>query len=68
MTDHIEPLFYTVHDPENLFHDGMPVPAITTLLYKVCQNDHQLFDEAVRLMRLMMEAAYEKGTTARGLQ
>lgn len=40
-------------DPQN------DVPALTTLLYKVCDNDDVKFDEACRLLRLFMEKVSE---------
>lgn len=33
------------------------LPALTTLLYKVCDNDGNKFDEACRLLRLFMGMA-----------
>lgn len=36
------------------------VPALTTLLYKVCDRDEKKFEEACRLMDLFIKAALEK--------
>lgn len=44
----------TVEDPVH----GMP--AITTLLYKVCDNDEKKFEEACRLIDLFIKAALER--------
>lgn len=44
----------TVEDP---VHD---MPALTTLLYKVCDQDEKKFEEACRLINLFIEAALEK--------
>jgi len=32
-------------------------PALTTLLYRVCDGDHDKFEEATRLIELFMKAA-----------
>lgn len=37
--------------------DAKPVPAMTTMLYGVCNNDEKRFEEALRLVRLFCEAA-----------
>lgn len=49
MTDH--PAFYSTTDPQT------GLPALTTLLYKVCGNDPPKFDEACRLVGLFIEQA-----------
>ncbi len=36
--------------------DGRPVPAMTTMLYRVCDNDPQRFEEATRLVHLFIAA------------
>ena len=51
--DKIDRLMMATNDPEN------DVPALTTLLYKVCGNNAESFDEANRLVRLFMEKAME---------
>ena len=48
-------LFYQVTDPRT------NMPALTTLMYKVCKNDPVRFDEATKIVALFMLAAYEKG-------
>ncbi len=37
---------------------GSPVPAATTLLYRVCGKDPEKFDEALRLANLFVQAGY----------
>jgi hypothetical protein len=54
----IELLLYATRDPAALFQ-GAPVPALTTLLYGVCDNDPDKFNEAVRLVRLFITDALE---------
>jgi hypothetical protein len=39
---------------------------MTTMLFKVCNQDHNRFDEAMRLVGLFMAAAYEKGKADAG--
>ena len=48
---HDEPYLYHTVDPEAPF-DGCP--ALTTLLFKVCDNNHEKFDEAIRLVHLFV--------------
>ena len=36
------------------------LPALTTLLYKVCDRDGAKFDEACRLLDLFMDKAQER--------
>ena len=36
------------------------VPALTTLLYKVCDCDEKKFEEACRILELFINAALEK--------
>ena len=51
-------LFYNVVDPISPLAQ---CPAMTTMMFKVCDRDHDKFDEAMRLVGLFMAAAYEKG-------
>ena len=46
--DTIDTLQLTTTDPET------GLPALTTLLYKVCEQDSAKFNEACRLIRLFM--------------
>lgn len=43
-------------DPD-LAIGGVPVPALTTLLYQVCGKDAEKFEEACRLVGLFIEQA-----------
>ena len=59
------------HPANNLFYSAVgPIsplaqcPAMTTMLFKVCDRDHDKFDEAMRLVGLFMAAVYEKGKAA----
>lgn len=58
MTD-AERILYTTIDP-TIVMDGRPVPAMTTLLYRVCGNDPAKFEEATRLVELFVGAALSK--------
>jgi hypothetical protein len=49
--DRIDVLQMMTTDPET------GLPALTTLLYKVCEQDGEKFDEACRLIRLFMTIA-----------
>ena len=53
-------LFYNVMDPISPLAQ---CPAMTTMLFKVCDRDPTKFEEAIRLVGLFMAAAYEKGKT-----
>lgn len=46
-------LQFNTHDPR------YDVPALTTLLYKVCDNDEAKFHEALRLVDLFMDKVKE---------
>ena len=37
--------------------DGKPVPALTSLLHRVCQNDPERFEEATRIVALFINEA-----------
>lgn len=54
MIDNIDIIQMSTIDSES----GMP--ALTTLLYKVCENDEVRFNEACRLVNLFIEKALEK--------
>lgn len=36
--------------------NGISVPVLTTLMYRVCNRDHEKFDEAMRIIRMAFEA------------
>lgn len=52
-------LVYLVRDPTGPLPN---TPAMTTMLYGVCGNDREKFEDAMRLVGLFMTAAYDKGT------
>lgn len=54
-------LIYKVKDPDVLVLSNN-VPALTTMMHRVCANDETKFEEAVRLLNLFMKAAYEAGS------
>ena len=41
--------------------DGRPLPAMTTLLYRVCGNEEKKFEEATRLVALFLAEAIGDG-------
>lgn len=47
-------------DPTVMLHDR-PVPAMSTLLYRVCDGDKAKFEEACRLIRLILRDALNHG-------
>lgn len=49
----VDQVLFTTNDPTKLI-DGRPVPAMTTLLYGVCGNDADKFEEATRLVELFI--------------
>lgn len=53
MTEPKDFYLYRTKDPES----PIGVPASTTLLYEVCNNDPRKFDEAIRLVMLFVEEA-----------
>ena len=58
-------LLYTLKDPAT---SRRGFPAFTTLLFCVAKKDTVVFEEAVRLVELFMEAAYDKGVADGKLQ
>ena len=52
----IERVLYGTADP-TVSLDGKSVPAMTTRLYRVCDNDPKKFEEATRLLELFIEEA-----------
>jgi hypothetical protein len=51
---------YTAQDPRT----GLPF--LTTLLYRICDNDEAKFDEGCRLLQEAFEAGQRKGLKANG--
>ena len=56
MSDAFDQMFFRAVDP-TVQIDGRPVPMGTTLLYRVCKEDQALFEEALRLMRIVFDDA-----------
>lgn len=53
---------FTATDPKSPTQSGYHrAPVITVLLFKVCGNDHEKFEEATRLLRIAFEAGREVG-------
>lgn len=53
----IERAMFSTMDETVKMSDGRPVPAMTTMLYRVCDNDPAKFAEADRLVGLMIAEA-----------
>lgn len=51
-------LFLTMDD-QNCHADGKPLPAMTTLLYRICDNNPDKFEEACRIIELFIKKALE---------
>jgi hypothetical protein len=53
LEEQVTVVLYTTKDPLNKIgvHD---IPAMTTMLYRVCGNDSGKFDEAMRLVELFI--------------
>uniref|UniRef100_A0AAU6VZX4 Uncharacterized protein n=1 Tax=Pseudomonas phage Arace01 TaxID=3138526 RepID=A0AAU6VZX4_9VIRU len=60
MSNEVERVLYSTKDPLNILGDNT-IPAMTTMLYKVCGNDSAKFDEAMRLVTLFVEQALNQG-------
>ena len=52
-------LFRTVDPTANLH--GRPLPAMTTMLHRVCGNDPEKFEEATRIVGLFISEAIKNG-------
>jgi len=50
-------VLYGTVDPDHWLL-GSKVPAMTTLLYRVCDNDSNKFEEATRLVQLFIEETF----------
>lgn len=53
-------VFFLTTDPTAML-DGKPLPAATTMLYRVCGNDPDKFHEATRLIELFIREALATG-------
>lgn len=56
-------IMLTTLDPDAV-DDGRPMPALTTLLHRVCRNDQETFTEASRLVVLFIQAALAERSPA----
>ena len=52
----VDSILYKTVDP-SVSLDGSPLPAMTTMLYRVCDNDPAKFEEATRLIELFIKEA-----------
>lgn len=55
MSEKHNPVLYNTTDPMNPLGIPSGTPALTTLLYKVCDGDAEKFDEACRLISLFLD-------------
>jgi hypothetical protein len=55
----VEQIMLATVDPEPRMLDGQPttLPALTSMMFRVCQNDETRFLEACRLIELFIEQA-----------
>lgn len=58
--DEIDMILMRAKDPTVEFKGG-PVPAMTTMLFRVCNQDAEKFDEASRIIRLIVQEALRDG-------
>lgn len=59
-TYEIERVLYCTVDPTVRLQGG-PIPAMTTLLHRVCDNDSTKFEEATRIVALFIAEAIKNG-------
>ena len=52
----VDRVLYGTTDP-TVSLDGKPVPAMTTMLHRICDNDEKKFEEAMRLVELFIRKA-----------
>ena len=60
MLEDVEKVLYLTKDPLSPIED---CPALTTLLYRVCQEDVERFEEATRIVGLFIEEALNNGNS-----
>lgn len=56
ITEAVERLLFSTVDP-TVEMDGRPLPAMSTMLYRVCDTDLVKFEEATRLIGLFIADA-----------
>lgn len=54
---HVTAVLFRATDPNNRL-GGRSLPAMTTMLYRICDDDQNKFDEACRLIGLFIEEAF----------
>lgn len=52
-------ILYTTQDPTVLLEGDFPLPALTVLLYRVCDNNPKKFEEAIRIIELFIKAGLD---------
>jgi len=52
-------ILYGTKDP-TIMLDPSPVPAMTTLLHRICDNNPAKFEEAMRIVELFIVAALDR--------
>ena len=57
--EQINQIVFRTVDPEHPWREAS-VPALTTLLHKICNNDRAKFEEATRLVELFIKQAWIK--------
>lgn len=55
--DYIEHVMLNTMDPNTALHSNKRIPAISTLLFRVCDGDKAKFEEACRLIKLILRDA-----------
>lgn len=56
----VEHILFSTKDPTVQLFEPNDVPAMTTMLFKVCGHDRAKFDEAMRLVTLFIEQALKE--------
>jgi len=52
---------FTAQDERIKLDDGKPLPVLTVVLHRVCDNDPKRFEEACRALQLAFEAGASAG-------
>ena len=63
LAEQVDRILMITKDPTVHFPDRDSVPALTTMLHRVCKNDPKTFEEATRLIKLFIVAALKEGET-----
>lgn len=59
----VERIAFNTVDPQYVYK-GTPLPALTSMLYKVCLQDDVMFMEASRLITLFIKQALKEKSNA----